>query len=136
MGPQTYKIGTSVQVKNDQGQYTETVSQAHYTTQSGNSVFTAQHGGWLVATVDISVTSGKTSFNPLYFTLIAPDGSRWDADATAGGYTPALASGELNAGDKTHGYIAFDSPSTASGSGAKIAATAPLGDVIASWSLS
>ncbi|MEU9048000.1 MULTISPECIES: DUF4352 domain-containing protein [unclassified Kitasatospora] len=112
------------------------MSQAHYTTQGGNSVFTAQHGGWLVATVDITVVSGKTSFNPLYFTLIAPDGSRWNADATAGGYTPALASGDLYAGDKTHGYLAFDAPSTASGSGAKIAATSPLGDAIVYWSLS
>lgn len=134
-GPKTYQVGEAVQIKNSNGVFTETLSQAHYTTTPGNQFSTPQHGGWLVATVDIVVVSGHTPFNPLYYTLIGPDGSRWDADLTTAGYAPALASGDLSAGDKAHGYIAFDAPSTATGSGAKISVSDPLLSVVAYWSL-
>ncbi|WAL71692.1 DUF4352 domain-containing protein [Kitasatospora sp. YST-16] len=134
-GVPTYTMGQSVQVKNEDGAYTETVSQAHYTTKPGDQFSTPQHGGWLVATVDIAVTSGHMSFNPLYFTLVGPDGSRWDVDLAAAGYKPDLSSGDLNAGEKTHGYIAFDAPSSATGPEAKIAATDVLLSTVAYWSL-
>lgn len=116
-------------------QATMTISHAHYTTRPGDQFSQPQHGGWLLITVDIVATKGSTDFNPLYFTLIGPDGSRWNPDLTTGGYSPALAAGTLNAGSKTHGYVAFDVPQSATGHGAKVAATSPLGSDIAYWAV-
>jgi hypothetical protein len=136
-GPDTYKIGESVAFSRQGGstEGTITVSEAHYTTKSGDSFSKAQHGGWLLATVDITVAKGKMAFNPLYFKLVAPDGANYDIDPGAAGYSPDLKSGDLNAGDKTHGIVAFDVQKAAAGTGAKIQATDELLNTYASWKL-
>jgi len=69
---------------------------------------------FVVAEVLIENTgSNKAPYNPLYFTIKDGDGFESNAELTGG--DQALKSGDLVAGDKARGTVAFEVKSTAKG---------------------
>lgn len=85
---------------------------AHGTTNDGSAfAMTISHpkaqGSDILITVDISCTQGSVPYNPLYFKVKGTDGTEYEVDITGGG---TLQSGDLPAGQKVHGTLAFTAP--------------------------
>jgi hypothetical protein len=67
------------------------------------------NGQYVIADITIQETSGKHSYNPYYFKVQTPDGSKYDC-VTIGGAEPSLDSGTLLAGQRVRGKITCDAP--------------------------
>ncbi len=109
---------------------TVTVTSARVMT-SPNEFLTAK-GQFLVADVAIAVQTGSYDANPFDFAAQAPDGAYYQAEMNP--FEPALDATTLQAGNHTHGYVAFDVP-VGSIHGYRIVLRSGLSDDIGYWTI-
>lgn len=127
-GPATFALGQAAKLTGSDGAAgTVTVSSPTTKTSSLDSKTYVQ------VTVDIQSTAGTIDYNPFYFKLKDSSGVEHDAGAFADS-SDALQSGNLPAGQKVHGTIAFDAPASAL-HGSQVELSDPLFQTIGYWTL-
>lgn len=127
-GPKTYTIGDTVKVDDGDGNVA-TVKLSKPTNRRGS----LDGHNYLVVTVDISASAGSFTYNPLYFSL--KDSANVEHEiGLFSGADDDLSSGDLPAGQKVHGTLAFEVPASTL-HGSQIQLTDPIFQTVAYWKL-
>lgn len=96
----------------------------------GDQYVPPKNGTYVALDVTIEATAGKVSYNPLYWSARDADGHEYNFGVFAP--EPTLKSGELAAGEKVRGWIAFDVPK---GSALTVFLDDVLSGHVATWSV-
>lgn len=119
-GPHVFGIGETAQATASDGSaFTMRVSAPAYRSHD------------VVITFDMACSAGKVPYNPFYFKIKDSEGTEYDWDPFGGG---TLHSGDLYAGQKVHGTVAFQAPRSAMRGGQVEVSDAGL-DTVAIWML-
>jgi hypothetical protein len=125
-GAPTGTVGQPVTVTWDDGSGTVTVNAiTRFKPEYGT---TDNPAGHLALDVTYTVSTGKASYNPLYWSARDAAGHEY---GTAMGPEPWLKSGELVVGETVRGWIAFDAP----GGPLTVFLDGPLAGHLATWSV-
>ena len=133
----TVKVGVAQQVKGQFGGKAEATVLKVTTAKKGKGDIAEApaNGQYAVVDVQIKVTGGKFTVNPLYVQYQGADGKTYqsgEGNAGTAGFEPGLPANELPAGQSTRGLVVFDVPE---GKGKQVQLTDEMGSLIAAWQI-